>query len=279
MLRNLNEIEDYSIGASDGLIGHVKDGYFDQHDWVIRYLVVDTGSWLTSRKVLISPFAIGKPDWDGRRLPVSLTRQQVKDSPPTDDDTPLTRQHEMRTLDYYGFPFYWGGGGLWGAGMFPSMMLTGDFMLPPPAIQEAAHAAELAEQHGSCDELHLRSCKMLESFQIHARDGEIGHVQGMLIDEDTWAVRYLIIETGNWWLGQRVLIAPKWITDVNWNESWVVVNLSRQAIQTAPVYDPSARFGRTQEIAIHQHYGRKGYWSTEAEQQALASVCREEVPA
>lgn len=98
MLRSLNEIEDYTIGASDGLIGHVKDGYFDQHDWVIRFLVVDTGNWLTSRKVLISPFAIGQPDWDGRRLPVMLTRQQVKDSPPLDEDGPLTRQQEMRTF-------------------------------------------------------------------------------------------------------------------------------------------------------------------------------------
>ena len=279
MLRSMNELEDYAIGAVDGLIGHVKDFYFDDQTWVIRYLVVDTGNWLMSRKVLISPFAIGQPDWDGRSLPVTLNKQQVKDSPPLDIDRPLSRQSERRYLGYYGYPYYWGGGGLWGAGVYPSLMLTGDFALPPPAIQQAAQEAEAAAELATQDDdIHLRSCKAVVNYHISAKDGEIGHVQGMLVDEQTWAVRYLIVNTSNWWLGHQVLIAPKWISAVNWMEGTVAVNLTRQAVQDAPRYDADARLERAQEVAMHAHYDRPGYWATEAEQQALATVGKGEKP-
>ncbi|MEO6623250.1 MAG: PRC-barrel domain-containing protein, partial [Burkholderiaceae bacterium] len=125
MLRNLKELHDYAIGATDGEIGHVKDLYLDDHAWVVRYLVVETGGWLSGRKVLISPMAIGKPNWAGRSLPVSITKEQVKNSPGVDTDKPVTRQHELEYSGYYGYPYYWGGGGFWGGGMYPGLMLAG----------------------------------------------------------------------------------------------------------------------------------------------------------
>lgn len=264
MLRSMNDLEDYTIRATDGIIGRVKDFYFDDAAWVIRYLVVDTGTWLSSRKVLISPIAIGDPDRTGKTLPVSITKEQVKNSPDIDTDKPVSRQHEIRYLGYYGYPFYWGGGGLWGAGAYPNLMMPGyaGVVSAPLGAQtdiEKIYAQAEAVRHEH-DDPHLRSAKEVIGYHIHANDGEIGHVQGLLFDEKTWAIRYLIVDTSNWWLGHKVLVAPQWIQDVSWPDSTVSVNLTRQAVQDAPPYDSAALLDRDKEIGIHQHYQRKGYW-------------------
>jgi hypothetical protein len=124
MLRSMRDLANYAIRATDGTIGHVKDFYFEDGTWVVRYLVIDAGSWLSSRKVLISPMALGQPDWTQKVLPASITKRQVRNSPNIDTDKPVSRQHEKQYLEYYGYPFYWGGAGLWGAGVYPSAMLS-----------------------------------------------------------------------------------------------------------------------------------------------------------
>ncbi len=270
MLRSMNDLEGNAILASDGAIGHVKDFYFDDETWVIRYLVVDTGNWLLSRKVLISPMALGRPDWAEKILPVSITKQQVQDSPDIDTEKPVSRQHEVQYLGYYGYPYYWGGGGLWGNGAYPSLMMQGfeGFVTEPngaaPETQSAYAGAQAApaarHQH---DDVHLRSCKEVMTYHIHAADGDIGHVHGMLIDEETWAVRYLIVDTSKWWLGHQVLVSPTWIKDVSWPDAAVSVNLTRQAVQDAPPYDAAMPLERQQEMAIHDHYGHPGYWASD----------------
>ena len=275
MLRTMNDLEDYAIRATDGTIGHVKDFYFDDGAWVIRYLVVDTGSWLLSRKVLISPIAIGHPNWTEKVLPVSITKEQVKNSPDIDTDKPVSRQHEMRYLGYYGYPYYWGGAGLWGGGFYPSLMMPGydGFASTPHAVQSEAEKAfaqaEVARHED--DDHHLRSCKAVKGYHIQATDGDIGHVQGLLVDEETWAIRYIIVDTSNWWLGHQVLIAPQWIQDVSWSDATVSVNLTRQAVKDAPPYDSAAQLDRKQEIGIHEHYRRPGYWADEVKREAAES--------
>ena len=112
MLRTINDLEDYAIRATDGDIGHVKDVYFDDETWVVRYLVVDTGTWLSSRKVLLSPIAIGQPNWTDKVLPASITKDQVENSPDINTKKPVSRQQEIRLLEYYGYPYYWGNCGM-----------------------------------------------------------------------------------------------------------------------------------------------------------------------
>jgi uncharacterized protein YrrD len=265
----MKDLKDYAIHATDGNIGHVKDFYFDDEAWVIRYFVVDTGSWLSSRKVLISPIAIGHANWTKKVLPVSITKEQVKNSPDIDTDKPVSRQHEMRHLGYYGYPYYWGGAGLWGGGAYPGMMLTGyggvsavPYDADPKAQEVYARADEARHRD---DDLHLRSCKAVMNYHIEASDGDIGHVQGLLVDEQTWAIRYMIVNTSNWWLGHQVLIAPQWIKSVSWPEATVLIDLTRQAVKDAPPYDSTAQLNRTQETDIHEHYGRPGYWVAEVE--------------
>jgi PRC-barrel domain len=264
MLRNLKDLQDYAIRASDGAIGHVKDFYIDDQAWVIRYFVVETGSWLSSRKVLISPISIGHPDWPGKELSVSITREQVKNSPDIDTEKPVSRQHEIDYLGYYAYPVYWGGPGLWGAGTHPNLMMP-EFVSTPsvvqPQVDNILADAPASRHHGG--DPHLRSCNMMFSYHIHATDGELGHVQGLLVDEQTWAIRYIIVNTSNWWLGHQVLIAPQWIKDVSWIEGMVSLNLTRQKIKDAPPYDPANQVNRTHEVSIYKHYGNMAYWVNE----------------
>lgn len=244
-------MEHYAIAAIDGMIGQVRDFYFDDEAWVIRYLVVETDESNSHRKVLISPIAVNEPNWSEKIFPVAINRAQVAKSPDIDTDKPVSRQQEMGYLGYYGYGKYWGGSGLWGGGLYPDMLQAG---LGATNSEIAAH------QH---DDPHLRSANAVMRYYVHAVDGDIGHVQGMLVDERTWAIRYIIVDTSNWFLGHKVLIAPQWIKDIYWQESILNVAITRQAVKDAPTYDSTALFDREREASIHQHYGREAYWLRE----------------
>jgi hypothetical protein len=239
MLRTFSEFETCAIGAIDGDIGRTSDLYFDDHTWVVRYLLVDTGTWLAGRTVLVSPMSIRQPDWATRRLLTDITREQVANSPDIDTDPAVSRQNEVNFLGYYGYPSYWGGTGLWGGAMTPRTPL------PDAADPTSAHT----------DDPHLRSCDALKGYHLSASDGEIGHVAGFLVDDETWAIRYLIVNTSNWWLGHKVLIAPSWITGVHWSQCTVSVNVNRQAVKTAPPYSPIELMDLQLDAQLHAHYG------------------------
>jgi hypothetical protein len=264
MLRNLKDLQGYSLRATDGDIGTVKDFYFDDARWTVRYLIVDTGGWLASREVLVSPISIGKPDHDDKVLPVSITREQVKASPDIDTDRPVSRQHEVDYLDYYGYPVYWDSVGLWGAGALPGMMLPDSEFVSAPrpgedqdADGQIAKARAARHQH---DDPHLRSCNAVKGYHIKAQDGEIGHLQSLIVDDESWAIRYFVVDTSNWWIGHKVLVAPQWVREVSWADSVVSVNMTRNAIQSSPEWDESALPNREQEKSIYAHYDRTGYW-------------------
>ena len=264
MLRSAKEMEGYVVGATDGVIGHVKDFYLDDEKWVIRYLVVETGGWLSSRRVLVSPIAVGTPNREQRLLPVSISREQVCASPDIDTDRPVSRQHEVMYSSFYDYPYYWSGGNYWGGAMYPNLMMSerGGFIdsaaRPVEGRQEMAERESAQREH---EDPHLRSCNAVVGYHLHASDGDIGHVAGMLIDEQTWAVRYLIVETSHWWHGHQVLIAPQWIQSVSWLERAVTVSLTRQAVKDAPVYDPRVAMSREAEDRLYKHYGQPDYWT------------------
>lgn len=266
MLRSTNDLKNFVVGATDGEIGHVKDFFFDDERWVVRYLVVETGDWLSSRKVLISPIAISRPEWAERIMSVSITKEQVRNSPDVDTERPVSRQHEMAYIGYYGYPYYWGGAGLWGGGLYPDMMMLGygGYGSPSAAqmLDAETQARTEAARHES-DDPHLRSCMTVAGYHIHATDGDIGHVQGFLVEDGTWAIRYLIVDTSNWWFGHQVLIAPQWIKEVSWDKATVSVDLTRQAVQDAPPYDSTLLLDRKQELQIYAHHRRSGYWANE----------------
>jgi sporulation protein YlmC with PRC-barrel domain len=262
MLCSVEDLEGYAIGGGDGDgdIGQVKDVYFDDESWTIRYFIVETGSWLSSRKVLISAHAVGRPNASEKVLPVALNRAQVENSPKIDTDKPVSRQHETDTLGYYGYPLYWGAAAFWGAGVYPDAMLSPRiFGATPDATTDASLAA--AAPPDIQEDFHLRSFQNIRGYHVHATDGDIGHVQGMIVDEDTWAIRYLVVDTSNWWGGHKVLIAPQWINKVRWFDASVSVDLTRQAIKDAPPYVHATPVDRRQETVLYDHYDRPSYWA------------------
>lgn len=259
MLHNLKELEGFAIHASDGNVGETTEFYFDDEQWAVRYLVVETGAWLSSKKVLLSPMAIENIDWTKRELRVAISKSQVKDSPNIDTHKPVSRQHELDYLGYYGYPLYWGNTGLWGGYPSPYLMSPEHQSIVESTIVADAEVPYVAPHNSSSDH-HLRSNIAVMNYHIEATDGEIGHLQGMLIDPETWAIRYLIINTSNWWLGHSVLVAPEWIKEVSWPSSKVHVDMTQAQIQNAPHYDASKLLEREEEKALHLHYGRHGYW-------------------
>jgi hypothetical protein len=230
-------------------------------------MVVETGTWLSSRRVLVSAMSIDTRNWTLDRLPAQLTRVQVRNSPDIDTEKPVLRQHEMRFLTYYQYPFYWAGEGLFAPDGYPAPTPLGSsspgFDADYRKAQMQDSRAAQADQRQDNDP-HLRSCTAVTGDHIHAINGDIGHVQGMLVDEESWAIRYLIVNTSNWWLGHQVLIPPESITEVNWLDRKVMLEMTRQAIQEAPTHDGALLPDRPGETLVYQHYGHNGAWQYES---------------
>lgn len=261
MLRSEKQLEGFAIGATDGAIGKVRDFYFDDQAWAIRYVVVDTSPWLGGREVLISPYAFGTPDWSSRIMPVKISKDKIRHSPGIDTAKPISRQYEKGYLGYYGYPYYWGGSGLWGEDMYPGTLLTG---------MGASSYRGYLKSTGDDDEgdPHLRSCEAVEGYDVHASDGDIGHIQGFILDDYTWSIRYLVVNTSNWWLGHQVLVSPEWIEQISWSQSKVTTNLDREAIKASPAYDGAALIDRDAEEVLYNHYDRGRYWQARRPREA-----------
>jgi hypothetical protein len=245
MLVKAKSLTGYKLQSLDGEIGKVKEFYFDDRFWAVRYLVADTGGWLTGRQVLISPYALISANTEEQHLTVDLTKKQIEDSPPLSSDKPVSQQFEVSYYGYYGWPTYWGSSLMWG----PYAYIAHD----PEKWREPTNDEKAWDPH-------LRSTHDVSGYHIQAEDGEIGHVEDFVIDDVTWAIRYLIVDTRNWWTGNKVLISPKWIERVSWDESKVFVNLSREAIKQAPEYTEESLLTRDYETGLHRHYNRQGYW-------------------
>jgi hypothetical protein len=255
MLTNATHLTGLSLQALDGELGAVEQFYFDDETWGVRYLVVDTGGWLSGREVLISPISITHTDWPARRVHVALTKRQVEESPGIDTHLPISRRHEARFMGYYGYPHYWGGTSLWGPAFFPAGMA-----LEPSLSAEAMDRRIQTESPDS----HLRSSQAVNGYNLETHEGEIGHLKGFLVDNETWAIRYLEVATRNWWPGKRVLVAPEWIEKISWQDSKVFVGLTREAIRGCPEYLESMHIDRDYENRIYLHYGKPPYWMNEA---------------
>jgi hypothetical protein len=231
MLQSIKQLYGDKLGASDGEIGHVKDFYFDDQNWAVRYLVADTGSWLPGRQVLISPHAFGSLDQTGKVLRVNLTRKQIEDSPSIESHKPVSRQYEEEYYRYYGWPFYWQGDGLWGMSGFPILEL--------PANPLPGEPATASRPHTKYADAHLRSTQAVNGYHLQASDGIIGHVFDFMMDAQSWAIRQLIIKTGHRFYGKEVQLPTRTVDRISWDESKVFVNLTREAVEQSPAHHVS----------------------------------------
>jgi len=245
MLYKAKALEGYKLEGYDGTIGTVVEFYFDDRHWAIRYLIADTGDWLVDRKVLISPYALVDVNQNEQHISINLTKKQIEKSPLLHSDKPVSQQFEQEYFGYYEWPMYWAGPFMWGA--YPYIVRGGKNW-------EGASPAGEKEW-----DPHLRSTHEVSSYHIQAADGELGHVEDFIIDDETWAIRYLVISTHNWWPGKKVLISPLWITRVSWNESKVFVKLPREIIKESPEYTDESRVTRDYERELNHYYHRHGY--------------------
>ena len=253
MLNNLNHLTGAAVTATDGSIGHVKAAFFDDQSWVIRYLVVNTGTWLSERAVLISPYSVEQPLGSVESIDVSLTRAQVKDSPDIDTHQPVSRQHERELLGHYAYPEYWDGEGMWGMGAYPLVPAS-------PTAQEIAADRARREQNLRTDDVHLRSSSKVTGYDIQATDESIGHIEDFIFDDESWVIRYVVVDTRNWWPGKKVLVATHWIQRIDWSTSTVHVTLTREQIKNSPEYHEALPIDRAYEQRLHDAYDRRGYW-------------------
>lgn len=249
MLTNASLLKGFVIHAKDGEIGSVNQIYFDDETWAIRYVTVETGNWLGGRQVLISPISVIHADWQAKRLDVTLTKEQVENSPNIDTQRPVSRQDEATYLGYYGYPYYWG---FYPAGLADPIANFDDEVVGDKIRRESTDS-------------HLRSMEAVEGYEIEAVDGKIGHVEGFVIEDKGWSIRYMEVATRNWWPGKKILVAPAWINRVSWTDSKVCVDLSREVIQRSPEYVESMPITREYEQRLYRHYEQSPYWAHENE--------------
>jgi hypothetical protein len=258
MLNSLAKYHGADVIAVDGEVGMVARFLVDLNQWVVRYIVVNTGNWLAGHEVLISPWSLAAGTKTGPDITLSLSRDQVKNSPAYDATQALTREHEHALLGYYGYPLYWSGPMLWGpvpaaaAGAAPDVLSgRAEGVEPPIGTTSALMDSDVSG---------LADTREVFGTHLQAADGEIGHVDDFLVEPDTWRIRYLIVDTNNWWIGKHVLIAPEWIEQFEWPDHRLHVSVDRASIQEAPEYDANSVLSRDDEVALYRHYRRGPYW-------------------
>lgn len=254
MLKDIKELRSSRLKARDGEFGHIKDLYFDDESWVVRYLVADTGNWLPGRQVLISPFAVQSlSSGEHHAVELNLTKKQIEESPSIETHRPVSRQFELEYYRYYDWPVYWSGPWAWGPVPYPDGSTLGAIPVPPSAQPETEKAPQGEDKH-------LRSVSEVGGYTIQALDDHFGHIESFILEEQDWAIRYLVADTRNWLPGKRVLIPAQWISSVSWDESKVYVDLDRETVKRAPEYDALKPVSREYEASLFAHYGRKPYW-------------------
>jgi len=232
MLQSIRQLYGNKLGASDGEIGHVKDFYFDDQTWAIRYLVADTGTWLAGRQVLIAPHALDRLHQVGKVLSVNLTRKQIENCPSIASHKPVSRQYEEEYYRYFGWPSYWQGGGLWGMIDFPTLELTAKTTLGESTTAGGPQADQA--------DAHLRSTHAVDGYQLRTGDKNIGHVCDFMMDTQSWKINELVIKTGHRLSGNEVQIPTSQVEKISYDESTVFATLTKEAIaqSSAPTADP-----------------------------------------
>ncbi len=244
-MRSLKGLVGYEVRAQDSNIGTLKDFYFDDFYWVIRYLVSNFGDQEPGRVVLISPASVLQPNDAEKVIPTQLSIDQVEKSPLIEQDMPVSRQYEITLHQHYQWPFYWVGGSV--------------TTYPLAELAEEMREAQTPRTE-EIQEARLESFDQVKGFGIRARDGEIGHLWDFVIDDSSWKVLYMVVDTGNWLPGRKVLVSLNWVEKFDWEDQAIQVDLSKETIQNSPLYDETMPINREYEESLYTYYGRKKYW-------------------
>jgi len=256
MLHSLDHLHAYTLynPASEHTVGSVHDVLFDDHAFVVRYLVIDTGNWLSGRRVLIAPEALNGADWPADRLHTSLSEEDIEGSPPLSEDAPVSQEYRRELALYYGWSAYTvyhpvlGGYGPLGAFGPPPVRR-------PREEREAATATHLAEDGSGTSA--LRSVREVTGYAIRGVDDSIGHLHDLIVETTSWTIRYLVIDTVNWLpFTKKVMIPATLLRDVSFTEQRILVDLTEQQIKDSPEFDPSEPINTLTELEVLDYHGR-----------------------
>ncbi len=254
MLRSLKEIIGYTLQETDDVIGSCKDFLFDDVQWNIRYMVADTGTWLAQHKVLITPNALGSPDWQSELIPVSQTRNEIENCPPLDSHAPVSRAYEETYHEHFGLPFYW-----IGADFTEGMIAKGGIIQPVADLPEEDAPTET---EGNNEDIHLRSSQEIMSYGVMARDQQAGRIDDIIIDDSNWEIKHFVVNTGAVLPDKLVLVEPNEVTLIDWSNQQVSIDMSANILQERESFDPDEPVNRQQEVRLYDYYGRPKGWET-----------------
>ena len=232
MLQSIKELQGCAAVLASGKVTSVDDIYFDDAEWTLRYIVLDTGGWLTGRKLLISPHAVGGVNWSERTVKVILSQAPIERSPDIEADSPVLRQDEIALYDYYGSPYYWMGPYPWGYEALPMMAANP----ARHAVRQHANAGVIQDWERS--DAHLRSSKEVLGYRVQAADHEIGRVEDFLFSVDDWSIQMMVVATRSWCPGKHVLLRSQSIEHVSRSEHNVVVDVTGEDVEGSAQYEP-----------------------------------------
>lgn len=221
MFTRANDVLGAHLAAADGPIGIVEDVVYEDSSWIIRYLTVETGTWLPSRKVLISPVAVKSVHIPGRVVTTILNIDQVRNAPSVNVHPTLDRQHELAVVEYFDWPRYW------------EESISRDW-LPSVSIFNGKKPPHVKVENGR---RVLCSFRELYGYRLQAMDGRIGYVDDLIFRSEDWLIRYIVVDTRELLPSRRVLVAPQWVTKCDWDHKRLSVSLTRDEIRHGPPYN------------------------------------------
>lgn len=254
MLLNLNAMKKFAVVATDGDVGKVQEFYFDDMSWTVRYLVVETGSFLNRHQVLLSPLSIDRVELASKKIFMNLDKSAIESSPDVETHLPVTRKREMDFLGHYGLPYYWVSSMSWGG--FPQPIA----LQPPPVTPEDYEKGKINDGTQD-DEEHLQATSDVFDYKVSATDGVFGNVSDLLIELESWAIRYLVVDTNSWLPSKHVVVSPAWVDGISWEQHAFLFNVSKDEIKSAPDFH-EGEFDESFETSVHAHYKRPPYWDT-----------------
>jgi hypothetical protein len=250
MLKFASAFKGYALAASDGEIGHIADFLFDDRSFAARWLVVETGSWLHARKVLLQPSVLGQADPDRLKLSVALTRAQIEASPELSAHEPVSTRMEHRLYDYYG----WQPMAIESA--FGANPIASKYSAPP-LFPFAAHEASADDPQDG--DAHLRSLDAIAGYSLIGGGDALGKVTDLLVDDFSWSFPYLVVDVGNWWAGKHVLISRHAVREISWSDREIRVEVSRRQVEASPPWTALGEVDPKYEKDLRDHYDWPGH--------------------
>ncbi|WP_026632455.1 PRC-barrel domain containing protein [Dyadobacter alkalitolerans] len=232
-------ITGFSIGAIDGEMGVVKEIYFEDHTWTVRYLIVKTGNFLKDKLILVSTQALLAPDWDNELFPTNLSMDQIINSPDIDTDKPVYRQQEIKLYEHFPWDIYWAMG-----------------IIPMEDSVEIAISEKEKEISAKANP-HLRSSEKVTGYSLHATDGELGHIDDLIIETDSWKITSVVVKTGNWFSGKEILMPTEWILEIDWLSSTFAVDATVEQVQQCEPFDAGDAVNEAYEKVLRDYKGRR----------------------